>query len=117
MIFRLKREFAPRAEEQPGETSSRVTRGAARTSGEEQNGAERRGKFKYLVFEDLTRLTFSKMRAISQHADVDTCWSVSGVLKFKLKDSNIVHKVKSILQPAEEIVSRAKSQKATPETQ
>jgi len=88
MIFRLKKEFADRL---PGTTgNSQHSRG--------------NGKFRYPIYEDLTRTNFFKMRAIAQHEAVHSCWSVSGHLRFKLNGENRIRKVKNILDPVEKII-------------
>lgn len=63
------------------------------------------GKYKYSIFEDLTRLTFQKMRAIANHPAVAASWSAGGQIRFKLKDRETVYKVKSILDPVEKIIN------------
>jgi hypothetical protein len=92
MIFRLKKEFAPRAPTEP----------AAGTRSKDQ----RSGKLTYLLFEDLTRPTFSKMRAMSQHEAVENCWSVSGSLRYKLINDPTIYKVKSIFASVEQILAK-----------
>jgi hypothetical protein len=69
-----------------------------------QQNQELRGKYKYLIFEDLTPLTFNKMCAIAQRDEVESCWSVSGQLKFKLKDDPAVKKVKSVFANIDDII-------------
>ena len=44
------------------------------------------------------------MRAISQDDRVLACWSVNGQLRFKLKESNVIKKVQSILDPLDVIL-------------
>jgi hypothetical protein len=94
MIFKMKKDFAPREPTEP----------AAGTRSRDQ----RAGKLKFLLFEDLTRPTFSKMRAIAQHDSVENCWSGSGALRYKLKDNPTIFKVKSIFSTVEQILSSAK---------
>jgi hypothetical protein len=98
MVFRLKKDYAPRAAPEPanGTRSKNPGTGA---------GA---GKFQYLLFEDLTRPTFNKMRALAQHDSVENCWSVSGQLRYKLKDDQTVYKVKSIFSTVDQILSKQK---------
>jgi hypothetical protein len=95
LVFRLKKDFAPR-QEPPQQPNTR------RSAPQQQQ--ELRGKYKYLIFEDLTRLNFNKMRAISQREEVEACWSVSGQLKYKLKNDNNVRKVKSIFANIDDIL-------------
>ena len=49
--------------------------------------------FTFPIFEDLTVMTFTKMRAIAAHPDVTACWSNRGQLRFKLTNSENVRKV------------------------
>jgi hypothetical protein len=90
MIFRLKKDFAPRATEPSAGTRSKDLSS---------------GKMQFLLFEDLTRPTFNKMRAISQHDSVENCWSVSGALRYKLKDDPTIYKVKSVFATVEQILA------------
>ena len=83
LVFRHRKEFAPKA---------------APTT------ADRPGRYLYPFYEDLTRLTFTKMRAIKAHPDVESCWSVGGQLRFKLKGSIIVKKVANVTDSVENIV-------------
>jgi hypothetical protein len=96
LIFRLKKDYAPR-QDPPAQPNTRRTAS--------HHPQELRGKYKYLIFEDLTRLTFNKMRAISQREEVESCWSVSGQLKFKLKNDQTVRKVKSIFSNIDDILN------------
>jgi hypothetical protein len=43
-------------------------------------------RYCYLFFEDLTKLTFGKMRAIALDPSVAACWSVNGQLRYRLVD-------------------------------
>jgi hypothetical protein len=92
MIFKLKKEFAPRAATEP----------AAGTRSRDPG----HGKLMFSIFEDLTRATFSKMRAISQHEAVENCWSVSGTLRYKLVNDPVIYKVKSIFATVEQIIAK-----------
>jgi len=90
ICFQFKREFAPREEEQRG----------ARGSSEDS----RKGRFLYPLYDDLTKPTLLKMRAISQDDRVQACWTVNGRIHFRLKESDSVRKVVSIMDPLEEIL-------------
>lgn len=63
------------------------------------------GKPLYAIFEDLTKINFNKMRALANHANVAAAWTVAGQIRFKLKDSEAVHRVKSVLDPVEKILN------------
>lgn len=86
LVFKHKKAYAPRE----------ASAGASR---------ERPGRYKYPLFEDLTKVTFGKMRAIASHPRVEACWSSGGQLRFKIKDSTYVHKVRSVLDSVEDIIS------------
>ncbi len=86
LVFKHKKAFAPR-ERGPSSASP-----------------DRPGRYKYPIFEDLTKLTFTKMRAIAALPSVEACWSSGGQLRFKLKDNPIVHRVPNLLLPADKIV-------------
>ena len=44
------------------------------------------------------------MRAIAQDDRVQACWTVNGQIRFKLKDSDTVKRVHSILDPLDKIL-------------
>ncbi len=91
MIFKLKRDFAPREEVEPSQQS--------------RGERYKQGKFMYPIYEDLTKANFLKLRALGQHEKVQSCWSVNGSLKFKLKDNDTVRRVKSVYDTVENIIS------------
>jgi hypothetical protein len=100
MVFRLKKEYAPRSPPEPVNGTRSKTTGAGAGAGA--------GKLEYLLYEDLTRPTFSKMRGIAQHESVENCWSVSGHLRYKLKNDQNIYKVKSIFATVEQILAQQK---------
>lgn len=89
MVFRLKKEFAPR--QQP--------------EGRSRSDAQRPGKFLFPIYEDLTRPTFHKMRALASHEDIEACWTVNGKIKFKVKNSTEIRRVKSVFMSVDDIIS------------
>jgi hypothetical protein len=93
MLFRLKREFAPKAP-----ASQPASSGAARRDAPEA------GRYLYPFFEDLTRINFDKMRAIASHPSVQSCWSAGGVIRFKLKNSDSIRKVKCVFSDLQDIL-------------
>ena len=90
LCFRLRKEFAPR------EATARTAR-----SGPDS----RMPKYQYLMFDDLTRLNFLKMKAISEDKRVHQCWSTNGHLKFRLVDSDQIRKVHNIFDTIDSILS------------
>jgi hypothetical protein len=82
-----------------------VLAGVSGGSGEEAGGFEGRGKYLFPIYEDLTRSTFQKMRAIAKDSRVQACWSTKGQIKFTLVSSpNEVKKVQSLLDPLDKIL-------------
>jgi hypothetical protein len=106
LCFRLKKVYATREE---GRRSLREESGAAGGGGggrsEGAGGFEGRGKYKFPFYEDLTRTTFLKMRAIAKDERVKACWSTKGQIKFVLHSNlNEVRKVVSVLDPLDMIL-------------
>jgi hypothetical protein len=56
------------------------------------------GKIKptHPFFEDLTTATFSLYRSFHSSPDVQSVWSMNGQIRFRMKDSEFVHKVQSL---------------------
>jgi len=102
LIFRLKKFYAPRISGSGGIGGGG---GGARARAEEAGGFEGRGKYTFPLYEDLTRATFKKMRAIAEDSRVKACWSVKGQLKFVLHSNpNEIRKVASLLDPLDSIL-------------
>jgi len=69
------------------------------------DGSGRRvGRYKYPLYDDLSKPNLAKMRAITQDDRVQACWTVNGQIQFKLKDSDTVERVHSILDPLDKIL-------------
>jgi hypothetical protein len=101
-IFKLKKFYSPREERhRSGEGAGRGARG-----GEEDGGGfGGRGRYLYPLYEDLSKATFLKMRAISKDERVKSCWSAKGQIKFVLHSSPAeIRKVVSILDSLEDII-------------
>jgi len=92
LCFQFKKEHAPREPEQRG------------AGGSSQEDPSRRGRFMYPLYDDLTKPTLMKMRAISQDDRVQACWTVNGWIHYRLKDSESVRKVVSIQDPLDVIL-------------
>ncbi len=60
--------------------------------------------YKYLLFEDLTRLTSTKIRALALDPSVAACWSANGQLRYRLVDDPTIRRVKDILDPVARIL-------------
>jgi len=117
VCFRLKKLYAPRAERGSaggggagGGGASGGRGGAAGGAGgevgeAETGGFEGRGKYLFPLYEDLTRATFQKMRAIAKDSRVKACWSVKGQIKFILNSKpDEVRRVESLLDSLESIL-------------
>jgi gas vesicle protein len=89
LLFKHRKEYAPREDPAP----------AAATS------ATRPAKMCFPFFEDLSRVTFKQLMTIQQHEQVVSAWTVSGIIRFKVKDSDTVHKVSSIYDTVDDIIS------------
>ncbi len=84
ICFRHRKEFAPT-------TTSR--------------GDPDRERQLYPFHDDLTRAAAHKMSEIQADPSVQACWSINGQLRFKLKDSDRVKRVKSVFDDLETILS------------
>ena len=96
MMFRLRKEHALRL---PADNSAGRSRGA--------QSSTLPGKFKFPFYEDLTKINFAKMRALAQHEKVHSCWSVSGILRYRLHGENTVRKVNDVFDTVSDILSSA----------
>ena len=83
LIFKHKKDFTPR---------------------EEATSADKPGCYVYPFFEDLTKMTFTKMRDIAAHPTVAACWSSRSQLCYKLKDNPMVKKVGCVMDSVDEIL-------------
>jgi hypothetical protein len=101
--LRLRKEFAPRTSvggRGGGPESGRAGPGAR------VDGQDGRGRYAFPVYEDLTRANFSKMKELSMHDKIQSCWSINGQLRFKLYDSPNIHRVNSVFEPTDLILQQ-----------
>ena len=63
------------------------------------------GTKRYTVVEDLTVVTYKKMREMADCKEVDKVWSIDGRLRFTIPGDKNVYKVKSVFQSLSEILS------------
>ena len=91
MVFRLKKDFAPK-QQQPA-----VSQPGSNT---------RPARLAHPFFEDLTTANFKKMRAIAGDKRVLSCWSVAGQLRFRLHGEDRVRKVHNIFATVEAIIQQ-----------
>jgi hypothetical protein len=104
ICLRLRKDFAPRTRGD-GRGGGTETSGRAGSRGE---GPDGRGRYTFPFYEDLTRVNFNKMRELSLHDRVQSCWSINGQLRLKLVDSPTIHKVMSVFESADQIVQNLK---------
>ena len=90
LVFRHRRDFAPREQAAPSTNT--------RSSGKPAP------RMKYPFFEDLTRASFDKLKAIKQHEDVSSAWTVNGTIRFKVQGNETVFRVSSLSDTVESIV-------------
>jgi hypothetical protein len=81
LVFRHKKSYAPKLADGPN-----------------------KGRYKYSLFEDLTALTFTKMRALAADPRVAASWTSHGQIRFRLLDDPTVRKVNSVLDPLDKIL-------------
>jgi hypothetical protein len=81
LVFRHKKEYAPKQPDGPT-----------------------KGRYKFSIFEDLTSLTFSKMRALATDARVAACWTAHGQIRYRLVDDPTVKRVTNVLDPLSKIL-------------
>jgi len=110
-VLRLKKHYAPRVESSIGARAGAESRARQQTAaageGEEEGagGFEGRGQYKYPLYEDLSRATFLKMRAVAKDNRVKACWSSKGQIKFVLHSNpSEVKRVGSLLDPLDDIL-------------
>jgi hypothetical protein len=87
LLFKYRKEFAPREGPAPAATPSRPA------------------KMRFPFYEDLSRLTFKQLMDIQQHERVVSAWTVSGVIRFKVNNSDTVYKVSSIYDTVDDIIT------------
>ena len=97
LIFKLKKEFAPK------EKAGATTRSSSATG--EGPSRPQAARLKYQIYDALTKVNFQKMKAIGADTRVDQCWSANGQIKFKLVGSQTVKSVKSVFDSIDTILS------------
>jgi hypothetical protein len=61
-------------------------------------------RMKYAFYEDLTRATFKQLKTIQDDERVESAWTVSGGIRFKISGNNAVFKVTSIYDTVDELI-------------
>jgi hypothetical protein len=83
VCFRLKKEFATHVTGDP---------------------SDKRPRYAYPFYEDLSAATFKKMKELQADPRVDSCWSINGQLRFRLTGSDVVKRVSQIMDPIDSIL-------------
>jgi hypothetical protein len=97
VIFRFRKEFAP-SDDGPTAPTTRSGSGAANN-----NSSSTRPRMRYSIFEGLTGLNFKPLQAFKQHDDVTSAWTVNGIIRFRMKNSEQIFKVSSIYDTVETV--------------
>jgi hypothetical protein len=63
-----------------------------------------KGRYKFSIFEDLTALTFAKMRALAADTRVAASWTAHGQIRYRLVDDPTVRRVGNVLDPLSKIL-------------
>lgn len=95
ICFRYRKDHAPR------ESNVGVS-GRGATASE---GSERAARLRFPFHDDLTRPALFLLKALQGHEKVQACWSINGQLRYKLKNSDTVKKVKSVFDHVDDILS------------
>jgi hypothetical protein len=62
-------------------------------------------RLKYLIFEDLTRLNFAKMRALAADSRVAMAWSSNGQICYRVGDDPTARRVRNMLKSVDKILT------------
>ncbi len=68
------------------------------------NGDPDRQRQLYPFYDDLTKAAAHTLSGLQADARVQSCWSINGQIRYKLKDSDTVKKVKSVFDPIQAIL-------------
>jgi hypothetical protein len=63
----------------------------------------------FTVMEDLTPQCYKLLRELQKNEDIAKAWTAEGKIRFLLRGGTYVHKVKSVFDPANVIINKAKS--------
>jgi hypothetical protein len=67
------------------------------------------GILRFNIAEDLTPPCFKLLKDLQRNEDVGKVWTVDGRIRWMFKDSNVIHRVKSVFDSVDSIISKAKS--------
>ena len=94
IVFRGKKDHTPRLAAEKQST---------------RNSQARPGKYAYPIYEDLSPITYAKMRELATSGKTTACWTTNGSIRFKLPDDETVHRVSSVFLSVADIISGKKS--------
>jgi hypothetical protein len=63
-----------------------------------------KGRYRYSIFEDLTAITFAKMRALAADDRVAASWTAHGQIRYRLVDDPTIRRVTNVLAPLDKIL-------------
>jgi hypothetical protein len=86
ICFRLKKKYATRSTSTP------------------PGSGDKRPRYAFPFYEDLSAATFKKMKEVQADSRVESCWSVNGQLRFRLAGSDTVKRVYNIMDPIDTII-------------
>jgi hypothetical protein len=81
LVFRHKKTYAPKRADGPS-----------------------KGRYLYSIYEDLTALTFAKMRALATDDRVAAAWTSHGQIRYRLVDDPTIRRVSNVLAPLDKIL-------------
>ena len=93
LVFRYRKEFAPRESTPASSSTSTRSGGRAMT------------RMKFPFFEDLTRANFAKLTSTKQHENVTSAWTVNGSIRFKIKDNDNIYRIHKLSDSVESATS------------
>jgi hypothetical protein len=59
---------------------------------------------KYSFFEDLTKASFRQLKKIQADERVESAWTVSGAIRFKVTGDDTIFKVTSIYDTVDDVI-------------
>ena len=77
---------------------------ATKTTSTPPSSGDKRPRYAYPFYEDLSATTFKKMKEVQADSRVESCWSVNGQLRYRLAGSDTVKRVQNILDPIDSIL-------------
>ncbi len=90
VLLQCKREFAPRL---PGSSASTGP------------GPSRPAPMRYPMYEDVSPETYRFLQQLSANISIGAAWVAGGTIRYKLSNSDTVHRLGSIYDPIEKILS------------